>query len=551
MDNTEEQKEPKYNIEGPIVLDKIDLSQFNMSASDSSPKRKRRHTKKNIRMRRGIDMDICVKALTWGKNAICNDKEWCDMVNALPSAATVTIADNAKILPKEFYIGMALMLDYETCESTNMTTDDELFVTMAGSVANAMVDDDGYVGDEYSLKYAKPILDALCNVYNSIQAMSHKSDVEDIDENILRRRIISPVLKNVCVQKGYIFGDWERIITMPVVELAAKVAIQMGSSAPYIVVYEKMMTITTLNPYSTDKELSGTLGNVASGVESEVMAILLFFMLLTKGDNKRKAVKINMKPETIAAMTDLETNCEVALEFLRKTIGASTRGIGDIDELLTHLKRQYVMEHPSGVLESAEIITETVERIRKENASIQLTAYRTPPIKYPTKDTGSLPSESNNSGNKPKISIPAELFTYDIGDADEYIPRIAYTDAVKIDRLLSFLCDNHYIDNDNRTRITFVYRMTGIKIDANFEPLEKIKWGRDKKPGSILYMCKVLFTHQEAAQVERHTYDKAKKFFDADTDGNIPFSEMGSSYASHNHADKDLVAELKKIFTDN
>jgi len=487
-------------------------------------------------------MDVCVSSLTCG--AICNDKEWCYMVNALPSAATVTIADNAKIMPKEFYIGMALMLDYETYGKTKLTTDDKLFETIAEPVDFAMRYDDGYVDDENSLKY---VLDALCNVYNIMH-------VGDSDEDVQRRRIISHILKFVCTSMGHIFGDWERIITMPVVELAAKVAIQMGSSAPYIVVYEKMMKITTLNPYSTDKELSGTLGNVASGVESEVMAILLFFMLLTKGDNKRKAAKINMKPETVAAMTDLETKCEVALMLLRKTTGASIRDICDIDEWLTHLKRQYVLEHPSGVLESAEIITETVDRIRKENASIQsgnLTAYRTPPIKYPTKDTGSLPSESNNSGNKPKISIPAELFTYGIGDADEYIPRIAYTDAVKIDRLLSYLCDNHYIDNDNRTRMTFVYRMTGIKIDANFEPLEKIKWGRDKKPGSILYMCKVLFTHQEAAQVERHTYDKAKEFFDADTDGNIPFSEMGTSYASQNHADKDLVAELKKIFTDN
>lgn len=355
MDNTEEQKEPKYNIEGPIVLDKIDLSQFNMSDSDSSPKRKRIRT---MRRRRGIDMDVCVSVLTCG--AICNDMKWRDMVNALPSADTVTIADNAKILPKEFYIGMALMLDYETYGETKLTTDDKLFETIAEPVDFAMRYDDGYVDDENSLKY---VLAALCNVYNIMH-------VGDSDEDVQRRRIISHILKFVCTSMGHIFGDWESIITKPVVELAANVAIQMGSSSPYIVVYEKMKIIASKYPAITDKNLSGIVGYGASSVESEVMAVLLFFTLLTMGVDWRNVAKINIRPETIAAMTDLETKCEVALMLMSKITGASPRYDYDINDWLTHLKRQYVLEHPSGgIMELDTIITATEDRISKEDAS--------------------------------------------------------------------------------------------------------------------------------------------------------------------------------------
>lgn len=572
--NNKELNEPTDNTNSLKTTEKIDLSKFS-ECQTGSTRRKRKC--KDMKTRRGIDMAVCVRALTYGEKPICTDKDWCSWVNALPFANSITISNNANVLPKEFYIGMALMLDYETHGETELTADDKMFVTMAGSLADAMTDD--YVDDEHCLKYSKPALDTLCNVYNNIQALPHRNDCAD-DEDDLRRRIISPILKNVCANMGYVFGNWERIITMPVVDLAAKVAFQMGSTSPYILVYNQLKKIAMIYPAITDNRVFKMLDGKANDTESEVLSVLLFFMMLTTGDARRKAVKATMQVETIAAMIDLETECEIVLVLMEHIPSATTRGERDIHERLKHLKMKYMEIHPSGASDLAAIITETENGINKENASIHKISIKstarqthqnsnlflnnnTTTTKSIADEPHTTRKESCENGNpvvedeirsngmrEAKIPIPADLFERKPDEAGNYIPRIEYRDAIKLDRLLSYLCDNNYIDNDNGTRMTFVYRMTGRKIYDDFEPLEKIKWGSDKKAQSILYMCKVLFTPNGAKNINPGSYDGAKKFFEADTKGK-PFVEMETSYADEDRADKDLVAELKKIFKDS
>lgn len=577
-------------------MEGVDLSLFDKpSAGKKKVKRKRLVGNR----RKNINLSSCVWTMVRDKHALCDDKDWCALVNMLQYGGKFSIPDNAKMLPKEFYIGMALVLDYETNREDNISISDEIFKELASPIADAMIDEDDYVDDEHSYNYAMPVIEVLCNVYNNLHNIYNRErDGYNVE---LQRRIISPILKESCKTRGRIFGDWGQMIAEEVVELAAKVATEMGRNDPYVVVYEQMATIERESDKLDDRRMLTLMDNKGDDAEAEVRRVILFFVLSVRDDVRRKAVKSKIHCETMEIICNLEEQCEIALALREIAPETYIPGHVGIDGYISHLENVYSLAHPSELGCLVDIRTDIKGKMENEkcekkkyneitipvNNSDSLGADKTVDMRedpqnntpnYDILDTGadcqagnesmgiigkedSSPNEasptltSQITINGPAIPIPANLFSLPEGNSEEFIPNMASSckDAKKIGDLVDYLQYYNYIGKDNLTRLTFVYRLTGRKIIQDFEPLEKIKWGKNKKAQDILYMCKVLYTEVGDIKIKSHSYDAAKRFFSADTGNKKPFSEMGTSYAEPNRRDKDsdFVNIMEQIFKTN
>ena len=578
------------------IVEKINLNLIRFAEPSAGEKKVRRRLKGGGNQRKNIYLNSCVWTLVRDKHALCNDKDWCALVNMLQYGGEFTIPDNAKMFPKEFYIGMALVLDYETDGKYNMSINDNIFKELASSIADAMIDEDDYLDDEHSYNYAMPVIEVLCNVYNNLHNIYNRDgDGYNVE---LQRRIISPILKESCKMRGRIFGDWGRMIAEEVVELAAKVATEMGRNDPYVVVYEQMATIERESDKLDDRRMLRLMDNKGDDAEAEVRLVILFFVLSALDDVRRKAIKNRIHCETMEIICNLEEQCEIALALRKIAPETYIPSHVGIDRYISHLENVYSLAHPcelrclvdvradiKGIMENEKCEKKKYNEITTPvnnsdglgaDKSIDMGAEsqnNTP--YYDILDTGNDCQSGNESvGNKvieesssndapststpqiainePPIPIPANLFSLPEGNSEEFIPNMASSckDAKKIGELVDYLQYHNYIDKDNLTRLTFVYRLTGRKIQ-DFEPLEKIKWGKNKEAADILYMCKVLYTEVGATRINPHSYDSAKRFFSADTGNKKPFSEMGTSYAEPERGDKDFANIMEHLFKRN
>lgn len=541
-------------------MEGVDLSLFDKpSAGKKKVKRKRLVGNR----RKNINLSSCVWTLVRDKHALCDDKDWCALVDMLQYGAEFSIPDNAKMLPKEFYIGMALVLDYETNRKDNISVSDAIFKELASPIADAMIDEDDYVDDEHSYNYAMPVIEVLCNVYNNLHnTYNRERDGYNVE---LQRRIISPILKESCKKRGYIFGDWERMIAEEVVELAAKVATEMGRNDPYVVVHEQMDYISKNIDILDDRAVTHLLEIEHEPEEREVRIIILFYVLLSKNDARRKSVKMCMSPKTVDTALKLEIPSELAWELERIEPETKKPRKGGIFEYVSQLKAAYTLANPSDNATIERIINSVSKRIDSENALICKSSHSINNTSQMTiqnsgvmhKDGGpqnvkTTMADGQSEPDEPRIPIPYDLFTNKKNKTekmDEYIPKLVKRckDYAKISRLVDYLQDNGYIDDDNRTRLTFVYRLTGRKI-KDFNPIDEIKWLPSKKVWDILFMCKVLYTDAwGVTSINPNTYKTATKFFDRRLANDYDPKKL-SSYATEGHADRDLVKTLKEIF---
>lgn len=575
-------------------MEGADLNQFAKPSADKKIVKKKKIVGNS---RKNIDLSSCVWTLVRDKHALCDDKDWCALVDMLQYGGEFSNPDNAKMLPKEFYIGMALVLDYETNRKDNLSISDDIFKELASPIADAMIDEDDYVDDEHSYNYAMPVIEVLCNIYNNLHNIYNRErDGYNVE---LQRRIISPILKESCKTRGRIFGDWGRMIAEEVVELAAKVATEMGRNDPYVVVYEQMATIERESDKLDDRRMLTLMDNKGDDAEAEVRRVILFFVLSVRDDVRRKAVMSRIHCETMEIICNLEEQCEIALALREIAPETYIPGHVGIDGYISHLENVYSLAHPSELGCLVDIRTDIKGKMENEkcekkkyneiatpvNNSDSLGADKTVDMRedpqnntpnYDILDTGadcqgvkesmgiigkedSSPNEasptltSQITINEPAIPIPANLFSLPEGNSEEFIPNMASfcKDAGKIERLVDYLQYHDFIGKDNLTRLTFVYRLTGRKIKTDFIPIKKIMWGKSKKAADILYMCGVLYKEVGAKKVKPTVYPAAKRFFCADSNGKKPFSEMGSPYASDDHVDKELVNIIEQLFKTN